>query len=180
MTYALGRLWDTAIGLTSGFLINTLILPYNNSNKIRSTVESLDREVIRFLEAMFDGGDQLPDPEEMTHIIDRMDQQLEIFSNQKLVLHLRRQRLDLKAYQRCEGKARELVAQMISLYHMGRPGRLNEESRRRLKASGAEIRDQRPLDSVMELDVVTNYHVGQILSLRRELLKALGKGKKKC
>ena len=37
------------------------------------------------------------------------------------------------------------------------------------------IRDQRPLDSVMERDVVTNYHVRQILRLRRELLEALKK-----
>lgn len=56
---------------------------------------------------------------------------------------------------------------------MGLPGRLNDENRRRLAACGAEIRDTRPLDSVMELDVVTNYHVGQILTLRRELLKEL-------
>ena len=35
------------------------------------------------------------------------------------------------------------------------------------------VRDPRPLDSVMELDVVTNFHVDKILSLRRELLEAL-------
>ena len=54
--------------------------------------------------------------------------------------------------------------------------RLTEENRRRLAASGAAIRDQRPLDSVMEIDVVTNYHVGQILTLRQALLQELGKG----
>ena len=63
---------------------------------------------------------------------------------------------------------------MAALVRMGTPGRLNEENRRRLAACGAEIRDRRPLDSVMELDVVTNYHVRQILALRRELLEALG------
>lgn len=34
--------------------------------------------------------------------------------------------------------------------------------------------DRRPLDSVMEVDVVTNYHVGQILTLRQALLQELG------
>ena len=49
MTYALGRIWDSAIGLGIGMLINTLIFPYDNSRQIRSTVESLDRELILFL-----------------------------------------------------------------------------------------------------------------------------------
>ena len=60
---------------------------------------------------------------------------------------------------------------------MGRPGRLNSENRRRLEANGARILDIRPLDSVMERDVVTNYHVGQVLTLRRELLEALRGGR---
>ena len=58
---------------------------------------------------------------------------------------------------------------------MSRPGRLNEENRRRLIACGADIRDKRPLDSILERDVVTNYHIEQILRLRRELLDILKK-----
>ena len=69
--------------------------------------------------------------------------------------------------------ARELLARMEVLSRMGRPGRLNDENRRRLKACGANIRDTRPLDAVQEKDVVTNYHVRQILTIRRELLDAL-------
>ena len=59
------------------------------------------------------------------------------------------------------------------LAQLERPGRLSPENRRRLEAGGAVVRDPRPLDSVMELDVVTNFHVDKILSLRRELLEAL-------
>jgi hypothetical protein len=98
---------------------------------------------------------------------------LELFSNQKLILHLRRQKEQLETFRLCENKARELVARMEVLSQMGRPGRLDDENRRRLLACGANIRDQRPLDSVLERDVVTNYHVRQILKLRRELLDAL-------
>lgn len=47
--------------------------------------------------------------------------------------------------------------------------------RRRLEANGAVIRDTRPLDSVMELVVATNFHVDKILALRRNLLEALGR-----
>ena len=43
MEYALGRIWDTAIGLTVGMLINTLIFPYDNTRRIRQTAEKPQR-----------------------------------------------------------------------------------------------------------------------------------------
>jgi len=175
--YALGRIWDSAIGLGIGMLINTLVFPYDNSRRIRSTVESLEQEVIRFLEELFDGDEELPDAEAMTGSIDTMARELTVFANQKLLHRLGRQRRQLEFFRVCQGKARELVVQMEVLCRMGRPGRLNDENRRQLEAAGACIRDQRPLDAVLERDVVTNYHVAQILRLRRELLVALGQEK---
>ena len=178
MSYALTRIWDTAIGLGVGMAVNTLIFPYDNSRQIRSLVESLDQEVITFLEDMFDGDDVLPDGAEMTRKIDAMAGQLNIFSNQKLVLRLRRQKEELELFRTCEGKAREMLARMEVLSRMGRPGRLNDENRRRLKACGAQIRDERTLKNPQERDMVTNYHVRQILSIRVDLLEALKKLKK--
>jgi len=173
LIYAAGRIWDTAIGLAIGMLINVLIFPYDNSRQIRSTVETLDKELIRFLEDMFDGDDVLPEPRTITRTIDDMAKQLKLFTNQKLFLHMRRQRQQIEQFRTCEGKARELLARMEVLSRMGRPGRLNEENRRRLTSCGAQIQDTRVLDSVMERDVVTNYHVSQILTLRHDLLEAL-------
>ena len=174
-TYAVGRIWDTAIGLSVGMLINSLVFPYDNSSQIRSTAESLERDVIAFLEEMFDGDDVLPDPTEMARKINNMAIQMRIFANQKLLLHLQRQQEEVEIFRLCEEKARDLIAQMEVLRRMGRPGRLTDENRRRLMSCGANIRDQRKLDSVLERDVVTNYHVSQILTLRRELLDALKK-----
>ena len=175
MEYAAGRIWDTAIGLLIGLLINTLVFPYDNSRQIRATAESLDRELLRFLEDMFDGDEAFPNAAEMKRRIDTMRTQLSIFSKQRLFLNLRRQKQQLESFRLCEQKARELVARMEVLCSMGRPGRLTDESRRRLASCGADIKDTRPLDAVLERDVVTNYHITQILRLRRELLEALKK-----
>lgn len=174
LEYAVGRIWDTAIGLGVGMLINLLVFPYDNSRKIRATIGSLDRDLILFLEDMFDGDTFLPEAGRLSEKIAAMEKQLEIFANQLLLLHLRRQRQELERFRRCDRKAKELVSHMEVLGQMERPGRLSDESRRRLAACGAAIRDQRALDSVMELDVVTNYHVGRILTIRLELLEALG------
>ena len=173
VSYALGRLWDTCIGLGVGMVVNTLIFPYDNHFQIRDTIRSLDKDLILFLEDMFDGDDVLPDPAEMSRKVAAMQQQLQIFANQKF-LHRLNQREEVEKFRVCEAKARELLARIELLSQAGRPGCLNEENRQRLAACGAEIRDQRVLDAVAsERDVVTNYHVRQILTLRRELLDAL-------
>lgn len=173
--YAAGRIWDTAIGLGTGMLINMLIFPYDNSRQIRTTAESLDKELILFLEDMFDGDDVLPNTYDMLTKTKEMEKQLNVFSNQKLLLRRKSQKKELEKFKLCEQKAHELVARMEILSCVGHPGRLNEENRRKLEACGAKVEDQRPLDSVTEKDVVTNYHVRQILRLRRELLEVLQK-----
>lgn len=175
LAYAAERIWDTTIGLSVGMLINTLVFPYDNSRQIRATVESLDRELISFLEDMFDGDDILPDADAMSRKVDAMYHQMQVFSNQKLLLRMRRQKEKLERFRQCERKARELLARLEVLSQMGRPGRLSAENRHALESCGAVIRDQRPLDSVMERDVVMNYHIRQVLRLRRELLAALKK-----
>lgn len=172
--YASGRIWDTAIGLAVGMLINTLVFPYDNSRRIRQTIKSLDKELLAFLEELFDGDKELPDVVSMRRKVEEMRTQLKIFENQKLFLRKRSQSEDIADFRLCEQKARELVARMEVLCHMERPGRLNDENRERLDAAGAVITDKRPLDSVTERDVVTNYHIRQILTIRQQLLQVLG------
>lgn len=173
VSYAVGRLWDTCIGLGVGMIVNTLIFPYDNHFQIRDTIRSLDRDLILFLEDMFDGDNDLPNPDEISRKVTAMQQQLQIFANQKF-LHRLNQREEVEKFRICEGKARELVARLELLSRAGRPGRLSEENRHRLIACGAVIRDKRVLDAVTEeRDIVTNYHIKQILTLRRELLEAL-------
>lgn len=175
ISYSLGRIWDTAIGLAVGMAINMLVFPYDNSNQIRTLIQSIDRELLRFLEDMFDGDDILPNAYEMTGKIDAMARQLKIFTNQRLVMRLRRQKEELEQFRLCEGKARELLARMEVLSRMGKPGRLNDENRLRLKNLGAEIRDRRVYKNPQERDMVTNYHIRQILTLRQELLDILNR-----
>lgn len=173
--YALERIWDTTIGLSIGMLINTLVFPYDNSRKIRSTAESLDKALIAFLEDMFDGDDKIPDADQISKQIEILAKQLKIFSNQKLIHRLRRQQEELESFRRCEGKAKMLVAQMEVFCRMGRPGALNEENRALLEISGADIQDTRKYNPESQTDIITNYHVYQILQLREELLDALNK-----
>ena len=172
-TYAMGRLWDTAIGLSVGMVINVMVLPYDNSIKIRNSIEYLKAEVLVFLEDMFDGDNQLPDTEKMTATITEMAGQLGILSEQWFPLQRKQNARRLAILQECEGKSRQLLAQMEVLSRMSAPGRLSEENRKRLIACGAKIRDTETIDALQEADVITNYHVEQILNLRQELMEEL-------
>lgn len=171
--YAIERCWDTTIGLLVGIVINILVFPYDNSCQIRDTARGLDRELLLFLEDMFDKDKLLPDTEKMVSKIDDMAKQLKIFSNQWFLLRRRKHRREFKSLKICEGKARQLVAQMEVLCRMEIPGRLNDENRRRLVECGANIHDQRFLEEAKDMDIVTNYHVSRILDLRKELLEEL-------
>lgn len=172
-TYALGRIWDSAIGLAVGLLINTLVFPYDNSRQIRATIRSLNEEVVAFLQDMFDGDGSLPDAEEVERKIGDMERQLKIFSDQRLLLKRRRQRRELETFGLCGQKAKLLVAQMEVLSHIGEPGALSEKNRLRLEACGADIPAGTRRACTPQLNAVTNYHVEQILNLRDDLLAAL-------
>ena len=175
VVYAAERLWDTAIGLGVGMAINMLVFPYDNSRRIRMLVRNLEHGVVAFLEDLFDGDDHLPEAKAMRKQIDDLDQQLMIFSNQRLVLRLKRQKEQLAVFQICEGKARELVARIEVLSRMESPGRLTEENRQALCDLGAEIPPISDSGEMQEKDIVTNYHIRQILAIRQELLAALRK-----
>lgn len=99
--YALGRIWDTAIGLGVGMLINSLVFPYDNSRQIRETADGLDRDLLLFLEDMFDGDTSLPDAEAMNRRIATLEGQLSVFANQRLLLHMGRRRRELTRYKAC-------------------------------------------------------------------------------
>lgn len=175
VVYAAERLWDTAIGLGVGMAINMLVFPYDNSRRIRTLVRNLEHGVVAWLEDLFDGDQHLPDAKDMTKQIDELGRQLRIFSNQRLLLRLRRQKEQLAVFQLCEIKARELVARIEVLSRMETPGRLNTENRQALQDLGAEIAPVTEDAPQQEKDIVTNYHVRQILAIRQELLAALRK-----
>lgn len=171
--YALGRIWDSAIGLGVGMLINTLVFPYDNSKKIRAAVQNLDEELILFLEDIFDGDNNLPDAELLEKKLADIAYQLSIFSNQVLPFHAARQKEKLKLFRMCEGRARRLVSHLEVLCAMDVPGQLNDENLAQLRKGGANIVEQPDLTEWTDKDTITNYHVAQILALRKELLSII-------
>ncbi len=167
LSYATGRMWDTAIGLAIGMAVNTLIFPYDNSRTIRRTMESLDRDLIEMLEDLFNGDGHLPQADSLEDKIDALERQLALFSQQRL-LRRKRQKRELCRLSTCEDTAQALLVELAALCAMGEPCRLNRENRQVLLALGAKVTPDDPEPS-REIDIVANYHVSQILRLRHKL-----------
>jgi hypothetical protein len=145
-------------------------MPYDNSLKLRNSISYLDKEVISFLEDMFDGDNKVPNTEHMTATIDSMAQELGIYSDQWIPFHTKK---NLDKFISCEGKARQLLAHMEVLSRMQNVGVLSEDNKNLLAIAGAGIKDSRTLIHMHEADVIANYHVRQILVLRQELIDIL-------
>ena len=79
----------------------------------------------------------------------------------------------MRRFLQLQGKARQLIAQMEVLCQMDYPGRLTDETRELLEDSGANIKDERIIDVLDEIDIVTNYHVRVLLESRNELISVL-------
>lgn len=170
MDYAFDRIWDTAIGLAVGMLINTLVFPYDNSRRIRSAVHSLDSEVMKFLADMFDGDDHLPDDSKTAQQLQRIARELEIFAAQRLPFRQRRHAQQLAAFLECQKNARLLLSHLTVLSNREAPGWLNRENYLALQDRGAVCPPEGEPG-----DPVTNYHVAAILRLRQDLLSALAR-----
>lgn len=175
--YSTGRIWDTAIGLAIGLLVNTLIFPYDNSRTIRQTMIGLDQDLILFLEDIFDGDTQLPETGALEKKIDALESQLALFSQQRL-LRRKWQKRVLQQLRSCEDTAQELLVELETLRNMEHLGCLNEENREALRALGAQVKQVCQVSPHTVEDTVVNYHVARVLRLRQELKENLTERKR--
>lgn len=178
VAYGLERIWNTMIGMGTGMAINMLIFPYDNSKKIQQSLLSLDDDLIRFLEDMFDGDEYLPATDDMTQKMVLLDQQVELYADQRL-LRRRRQKRMLKRLKSCEDTAQELVTEVLALRMINHSGRLNQENKISLRKLGADIPEAGMNNRFNVEDLVINYHVKRVLELREQLRKELSEQNKK-
>ena len=180
-SYALGRLWDTIIGLGVGLVINTCIFPYNNRKQILTATHSLSRETLRFLEGLFDNGSHQTHIETLEKIVENLDKQVTIFSSQYFLFQRQQYQKAADIFQLYEDNSKRLVYHMEILSKIGTPGVLSDENRQRLADCGAEILDPRkPSVTPSDMDIITNFHVTQILDLRQTLMETAKKQRKKA
>jgi len=167
------RFFHTAIGLTTGLVINYLIVPYNNSSKICELLEDLADDVPQYLEQRF-FHNQFPDLSPMKAQLDRLDYELSIYRHQRFI----KKRLQHDEYSYMSGclqLAQRIYRELQVLCGMEQVGIRSPELLQALLDSGVKLPDtgipNHPPSS--EEDTVTSYHLKRLLEARSFLIEML-------
>jgi len=168
-----GRIWDTSIGFAVGLLINAFVFPYNNTKKTCAVFRDFDREVIAFLEDMFNGDMILPDTVRLSMNLSTLGAQMKLLYEQLPVLRGKKHRENYETLTQCQQLARQMVGYMQVVCRMERVGILNEENQKTLIAHGANICQEMGPCSLEESDIVMNYMLSHILNMQKQLRNKL-------
>ena len=169
----LTRFCHTAIGLITGLAINYLVIPYNNSVKIRQLVADLAAQVPRYLEQRF-FLDQFPDPEPLQEQLDRISYELSIYRHQRFI----RKQLHRDEYTflyGCDQLAQRMCRELEVLCRMEKVGIRDPELLQQLLGCGVSLPESGmpDYDPAAEESAVTAYHLNNLLKARTFLLEML-------
>lgn len=137
ITNTLIRLFHTAIGLTTGLLINYLIVPYNNSKKIYDLMTELLEELPAYLDQSI--LHQLyPDLTPIDTTIERLHYEMTIYRHQRFL----KQKLHRDEYtymSGCVQLAERIHQELTLLCRMDRTGTPDEDNLFQLRCLNLEI-----------------------------------------
>lgn len=174
VTYALGRLIDTFIGLGVGLIINIYVFPYDNINVLRKTSESLDEEILKFLYDTFNKNGQKPCIGKARKYVNDLTSQIQTFANQWFLLDDRQHREDYELYKLLDKNVETLIAHMKAIDYMEILGKLDDVNIELLKQYGIEV-DERETIASEEYNIVTNYHVNNLILIHQQISEILQK-----
>jgi len=167
------RLFHTAIGLITGLLINYLIVPYNNSEKIYDLMEELLDSLPSYLDqSIFHH--LYPDLVPIDTVIERLHYEMTIYRHQRFL----RQKLHRDEYAYMSGclqLAERIHQELTLLCRMDRTGIPDEDNLFQLKCLNLEIPESWPGPYICTEDekTVTNYHLKKLLEARGFLTQML-------
>lgn len=167
------RLFHTAIGLVVGLLINYLIIPYNNSEKIYDLME----ELLDALPAYLDQSilHQLyPDLSPIDTTIERLHYEMTIYRHQRF-LRRKLHRDEYTYMSGCVQLSERIHQELTLLCRMDRTGMPDADNLFQLRCLDLDIPEVWPVETICteEETVVTNYHLKKLLDARAFLQQLL-------
>lgn len=177
VAYAINRFLDTSIGLSTGFVINAVMKPYNNHSLIlRLFDEYLAAYLCALRELLLSGHYPVLTPFDSK--LRRLHDEIRIFSEQPFPY--RKQRKAESAYLfGCYQLAEKMYMALSALCGMDTLGVPNEKSCKRLATLGLELPAPIPTSNLDEDSIVLNYHLNTLLDARSYLIELLSSAARK-
>lgn len=164
------RLFHTAIGLSTGLLVNYLVLPYNNSAKICQLLAQILDTIPGSLSAIFEQQER-PDTAFMDTLMEQLQYELSIYRHQRFRNKWLHQE-EFTFFTGCAQTAQRLHQELIVLCRMAAIAPPDEENRTRLMCLGLQISGDSS-DASQEETIVTNYHLRHLMEYHTQLTRLL-------
>ena len=164
------RLFHTAIGLSTGLVINYLILPYNNSTKICQLLRQILDTVPASLSIIFEQQEH-PDLADMDTLMAQLQYELSIYRHQRF-RNKRLQQEEFNFFTGCTQTAQLLHQELIALCRMSIIAPPDEENQTRLLCFGLQSSGDIPA-ATQEEAIVTNYHLRRLMEYHTQLTRLL-------
>ena len=165
--YGANRLLDTSIGLATALVVNLVIKPYNNRERIVNLLTHFRQSVPAYVEERVVHG-RYPDLTPLRAQLDRIASELATFEKQKM--YRARDHADQAVFLRgCEQLAHSVWQELSALCAMDERGRLSPENAAQLAVLGLSVPEDMAGPSHTTADIVGNYHLDNLLQAYRYL-----------
>lgn len=160
IAYGINRFLDTSIGLSTGFVINAVLKPYNNYPLILRLFRSYQETCPAALrELLVDG--HYPDLAPFERQCRRLYDEIRIFGDQPFANQKRKQ--DTAYLWGCYQLAEKIHFELAALAGMDTLGVPNDEMRARLHEMNVDVPDEIPIPGLDEESLVLGYHLKNLL-----------------
>ena len=169
VVYGFHRFTDTMVGLAVALVVNIVIRPYNNRQKILDMMHELQKQFLPLLEARVIAH-RYPDLAPLRNKMAKLDDELRIFEKQPVALFHHTVRVSARrqeaAYLRgCQQLLDKMGGELAALCNMDSSPVSDDEMLARLKEHGIAVpEDLEKYGYCSEVDTaVMNFHVGNLL-----------------
>ena len=169
VVYGFHRFTDTMVGLAVALVVNIVIRPYNNRQKILNMMHELQKQFLPLLEARVIAH-RYPDLAPLRNKMAKLDDELRIFEKQPVALFHHTVRVSARrqeaAYLRgCQQLLDKMGGELAALCNMDSSPVPDDKMLARLKKHGIAVpEDLEKYGYCSEVDTaVMNFHVGNLL-----------------
>lgn len=163
IAYGINRFLDTSIGLSTGFIINVLLKPYNNYPLIVRLFRTYQAAYPAALRELLVSG-HYPDLAPFEQQCRRLRDEIRIFADQPFANVQRKQ--DTAYLWGCYQLAEKMHFELAALAGMATLGIPDDEMRLRLHAMNVDVPDEIPIPGLDEESLVLGYHLKNLLDSR--------------
>ncbi len=168
---SLFRLRDTAVGISVALVVNAVIVPYNNTARIRSLLTQLRSQIPQLVESIV-VYERFPELQPVIELLRCIDRELKLYHNQRFFHRRHDEEASLRG---CRQLAGRMVEELEAICGMDTMGDLSTENAETMRTLGMAIPEAgiAGRKCTRHDTIVMNYHLEKLLAACRYLTELM-------